>query len=99
MLGKFQSENHDLIQSPTRRRILGGLAGAAGAMVLGNPALSAVLHSSVRRLRLNHAMTGENLWVTYYIEGEYVDEALVEIEYLLRDYSGRKGPSIGNWWI
>ena len=75
---------------PTRRGVIGGLVSGAAMLALSNPALAAVLHSPVRRIKLHHALTGEHTWVTYFIEGQYVDEAFTDIEYLLRDHRRSK---------
>ena len=42
-------------------------------------------HHLKRSLKLHNALTGENLKVEYWVEGEYVPDALKELDHFLRD--------------
>ena len=41
----------------------------------------------IRRIRLHSGRTGESVDTVYWIEGEYIPEALAEINYFMRDWS------------
>lgn len=75
--------------APTRRGLLFGaglaLAGLAAAPALGAPA---VLNGAgdIRRLKLLNPHTGDHVNAVYWVEGEYVPEALQEIDHLMRDW-------------
>ena len=57
----------------------------ACAPLLGLPKLGAAALPS-RELRFSHTHTGEALSVTYFEGGQYLPDALTEINYLLRDF-------------
>jgi len=63
-----------------RRLLLAGLVGFA----FGASAQSRLAPS--RALKLYHSHTGERLAITYFDNGSYLPEAIVEIERLLRDF-------------
>ena len=63
-----------------RRLLLAGLAGFA----FGASGQSRLAQS--RALKLYHTHTGERLAVTYFDNGSYLPEAIVDIERLLRDF-------------
>jgi uncharacterized protein YcbK (DUF882 family) len=62
----------------------------AGAAVLvsgiASPALSKIANADVRSLAFDNLHTGEKLAVDYWVEGEYVPDALNEVNRTLRDY-------------
>lgn len=66
----------------SRRRFLRGTAAFAG---LGGLPLSLVASNS-RHLCFHHTHTGEKLDVTYFEAGHYLDDALGEVNRLLRDH-------------
>jgi uncharacterized protein YcbK (DUF882 family) len=66
----------------SRRRFLRGAAGFAGIGCLP-PTL---LASSSRHLCFHHTHTGEKLDVTYFESGHYLEDALSEVNQLLRDH-------------
>jgi uncharacterized protein YcbK (DUF882 family) len=73
----------------TRRALLGGLAGLVAAAA--TPALAkapALLKGAgdFRRLSLVNDKTGEWINTVYWVEGEYIPEALQGLNYLLRDW-------------
>ncbi len=67
----------------SRRRFLGGVV-AAGAMLA--PWTRAAASTGERGLAFYHTHTGERLKTVYYAGGDYVPDALEEINHLLRDF-------------
>jgi uncharacterized protein YcbK (DUF882 family) len=66
-----------------RRRFLAGtLCGVASAALPPR----ALAHPAPRRLRLLHARTAERIDVTYHESGEYLPDALAELDRFLRDF-------------
>lgn len=75
--------------TPSRRTVLGAFAGIA--TVAAAPAHSGVFSflkgaGDVRRLRMYSNRTGEMLDTIYWVEGEYINEALDEINWFMRDW-------------
>ena len=73
----------------SRRQLLGAFAGVAvisAAPVYANAA--GFLHSAgdVRRISMRNQRTGETIDTIYWIEGEYINPALSEISYFMRDW-------------
>lgn len=73
----------------SRRRLLGAFASVAvisAAPVYANA--PAFLHSAgdVRRISMRNQRTGESIHTIYWIEGEYINPALKEISYFMRDW-------------
>jgi uncharacterized protein YcbK (DUF882 family) len=82
-----------VINEISRRALLGGLIGLVGAAA--TPALAkapAILKGAgdYRRLSLVNEKTGEWVNSVYWIEGEYIPEALQGLNYLLRDWRQEK---------
>jgi uncharacterized protein YcbK (DUF882 family) len=77
----------------TRRGLLGILA---ATMVVAAPTYSnafGVLRGSgdIRRIRMYSGRTGESIDTIYWLEGEYIPEAMKEINHFMRDWrSGAK---------
>lgn len=76
--------------APTRRTILAGLAGAA-AFSVSTPSFSAapaVLKGAgnFRSLKLINHRTDERLNTVYWVDGQYIPEALDAFNYILRDW-------------
>lgn len=73
----------------SRRAFLGASLVAGGALLLPGLA-SATVHQAAtpafRRLRLFNTHTSETLDVTYFEQGVYHDDALAEIDFILRDH-------------
>ncbi len=69
----------------TRRSLL--RAGAA-ALVSGvaSPAISRIAAADARSIAFHNLHTGESLAVDYWVEGQYVPEALAQVNRTLRDY-------------
>lgn len=80
-------KSNDVLTS--RRRLLGAFAGVAvvsAAPVYANAA--GFLHSAgdVRRISMRNQRTGETIDTIYWIEGEYINPALKEINFFMRDW-------------
>src|ERR1019366_8493797 len=76
----------------TRRTILraGITVIAAG---IASPALAKINPAGARSLALDNLHTGEKLAVDYWIEGQYVPDALQSINHVLRDFrNGEEHP-------
>lgn len=78
----------------TRRGILGAFAATAvmAAPTYSNAAGFLRGGGDVRRLRMFSSRTGERLDTIYWIEGEYISEAIGEVNKFMRDW--RTGQSI-----
>ncbi len=70
----------------TRRRFLGGLAVAGGALLLPARVRAHVLAPGERSVSFLHTHTGERLEATYWAEGAYQDGELALVNHLLRDF-------------
>lgn len=74
-----------MIVNHARRRVLFG----AGVAVLGSiasPAIASIGRANVRKLSFDNLHTGERLKADYWIDGEYVPQALQTINRVLRDF-------------
>lgn len=70
---------------PSRRRFLtGGIAGLVG-LSIPRPLMAALAEAPRRSIKLRHARTGERLNTIFYEDGNYLPEALDEIDYFMRD--------------
>jgi len=72
----------------TRRGLLGVFA--ATTLVAAPTMSQAFAHNrgagDIRRIRMHSGRTGETLDTIYWIEGEYISEALDEVNYFFRDW-------------
>ncbi|MES9992859.1 MAG: DUF882 domain-containing protein [Candidatus Thiodiazotropha sp.] len=75
----------------SRRRFLCGCA-SVGGMLLASPLLAGLSNDNIRTLAFRHTHTGESKRVTYWRDGEYLEENLRILDHLLRDH--RSGESI-----
>ncbi len=82
----------------TRRALLGAFAATAAtaAPYYANAAGFLRGGGDIRRLRMHSQRTGETLETIYWIEGEYIREALREINYFMRDWRTDGVTSIDN---
>ena len=74
-----------MIVNSTRRQVLLG----TGLAILGNvtsPAIASIGRINVRKLSFDNLHTGERLKADYWVDGEYVPDALQDINRLLRDF-------------
>jgi uncharacterized protein YcbK (DUF882 family) len=67
-------------RKPGRRRLLAGLA------CVPLHGIAQLLPDTPRTLALHHLHTDERLSVTYFASGEYLPEAIIRIETVLRDF-------------
>lgn len=67
----------------SRRMVLGGIAGAG--ITLATPALASGA-GSFRSLSVINNRTAEKLTTAYWVEGDYIPEALEAFNYILRDW-------------
>lgn len=67
----------------TRRRFL-----AVGAAVIAMPhvARASTLAGSQRRISFDNPHTGETLTTVYWTQGDYITDALREVNYIMRDF-------------
>ena len=70
----------------SRRAFLGCTLAATGAVLLPPAVRAQAVEPASRRLRLYNTHTGEKLDVTYFEQGVYHQDALVEIDFILRDF-------------
>jgi len=76
-------------------RFAAGVGLGVGALALGqSTAVSAALSLPERRLRLVNAHTWEKLDLAYWADGDYIPEALGEINFLMRDHRANKVKSV-----
>jgi len=73
----------------SRRRLLGAFAGMAS--IAAAPASANVFGflkgaGDIRRIKMYSQRTGEMLDTIYWIEGEYIKEALAEVNWFMRDW-------------
>jgi len=68
----------------SRRTVLRGAMGLAGAAMLGQKALASA--AGPRSLSLLNLHTGERLSATYFEDGAYVPDALAALNHVLRDF-------------
>lgn len=69
-----------------RRKILTLGAAGLGAALLSPPSMAKMLKQEHRSLALHNLHTGEKLRATFWEKGHYLDDALVEINHVLRDH-------------
>lgn len=72
----------------TRRGLLGAFAATAVTAAPTYANAFAFLRGAgdIRRIRMYSGRTGESLNTIYWIDGKYIDEALREINYFMRDW-------------
>ena len=82
----------------TRRGLLGAFAATAvsAAPTFANAAGFLRGGGDIRRIRMYSGRTGERLDTIYWIEGQYIGEALAEINAFMRDWRNNKVANIDN---
>ena len=81
-----QQENSEFSVSRRRFLTLGSIAALAGIFpckVFGSPA---GISQPERSLAFYNTHTGEQLRTVYWVQGNYLEDSLVEINFILRDY-------------
>ena len=77
----------------SRRKFLTGMLCSSACLASPNVASSALFFQKsgdIRKIRFQNSNTGERVNTIYWIEGEYVAEALEEINYFMRDWRQNK---------
>ena len=87
-----ESNNHRF----TRRAILGAFAATAvsAAPTFANAAGFLRGAGDIRRIRMYSGRTGERLDMIYWIEGQYIKDALKEVNHFMRDWRSDQIKSI-----
>lgn len=80
----------------TRRTLIRSFAAASlcATPVYANAAGFLRGSGDIRRLRMYSGRTGESIDTIYWVEGEYIKEALKEVTYFMRDWRNSKLKSI-----
>ncbi len=73
----------------SRRGFIKCASMAVVAAAMSNIALASIERE--RSLAFNHIHTGEKLKLTYWVDGEYIDASMAEINHLLRDFRTGEG--------
>lgn len=89
--GRIRGEDHmttDTASSMSRRAILGAFAATAitAAPTFANAAGFLRGGGDIRRIKMYSGRTGERIDMIYWIEGEYVRDAVKEINHFMRDW-------------
>ena len=74
---------------PSRRDVLGGILAACAISAAPHYAKAAGFlrgAGDIRRIRMRSSRTGEAVDTIYWVEGEYIGEALAEINWFMRDW-------------
>lgn len=82
----------------TRRALLGAFAATAISAAPTYSKAAGFLRGSgdVRRLRMYSGRTGERIDMIYWIEGDYIKDAMKEVTYFMRDWRNDKQITIDN---
>jgi uncharacterized protein YcbK (DUF882 family) len=78
------ADTERIVTDVSRRMFVKTLAGAL--TVLAVPGTARAVSSKSRKLDFEHTHTGEKLSVKYFDDGDYVPEALMKVNYFLRDF-------------
>ena len=70
----------------SRRGFLKQAVGIVAAGAVATPLRALTSQGEERALDLNHTHTGERLSVTYFADGDYLDDGLAEVNRFLRDF-------------
>lgn len=89
--GRIRGEDHmttDISSSMSRRALLGAFAATAitAAPTFANAAGFLRGGGDIRRIKMYSGRTGERIDMIYWIEGEYVRDAVKEINHFMRDW-------------
>ena len=86
--GRNGNMNDDVSARVTRRSVIGAFAATAlvAAPTFSNAAGFLRGAGDIRRLRMYSGRTGERIDTIYWIEGEYIKEAVKEINQFMRDW-------------
>lgn len=86
-----ETDTEAMVETPgliTRRGLLGAFAATAvvAAPTFSNAAGFLRGAGDVRRYRAHNARTGESIDLIYWVEGDYIKDALKEINFFMRDW-------------
>ena len=72
----------------SRRALLGAFAAAAACAAPTFSRAAGFLRGAgdIRRLKMHNGRTGESLDTIYWVEGDYIREALAEVNHIMRDW-------------
>lgn len=70
----------------SRRHFLACFGGAITATTLANPAAASLIAPESRTLTFDNLHTGEKAKVEYWANGQYLPDALHEVNFILRDF-------------
>jgi uncharacterized protein YcbK (DUF882 family) len=70
----------------SRRQFLACLGGAVAAASLADPAAASLFAPEARTLAFDNLHTGERAKVEYWANGEYLPDALKQVNFILRDF-------------
>ena len=70
----------------SRRHFLACLGGAVTATTLADPAAASLIAPESRTLNFDNLHTGEKAKVEYWANGQYLPDALREVNFILRDF-------------
>ncbi len=89
--GRIRGEDHmttDIASGMSRRALLGAFAATAitAAPTFANAAGFLRGGGDIRRIKMYSGRTGERIDMIYWIEGEYVRDAVKEINHFMRDW-------------
>jgi uncharacterized protein YcbK (DUF882 family) len=84
--------------SLTRRGLLGAFAATAVAAAPTYSKAAGFLRGGgdIRRIKMHNARTGESMESVYWVEGDYVREALAEINFFFRDWRRNEVKPVDN---
>jgi uncharacterized protein YcbK (DUF882 family) len=75
-----------MIGNKSRRHFLACLGGAVTATTLADPAAASLIAPESRTLNFDNLHTGEKARVEYWANGQYLPDALSEVNFILRDF-------------
>ena len=92
------SDNSISTTSMTRRGMLGAFAATAVAAAPTYSKAAGFLRGGgdIRSVKMHNARTGESMQTVYWVEGDYVREALAEINFFFRDWRRNEVKAIDN---
>ena len=96
--GKTLTEHTSTGVSLTRRGLLGAFAATAVAAAPTYSKAAGFLRGGgdIRRIKMHNARTGESMDSIYWVEGDYVRDALAEINFFFRDWRRNEVKQIDN---
>jgi uncharacterized protein YcbK (DUF882 family) len=75
-----------MIGTNSRRQFLACLGGTIAAASFADPAAASLIAPEARTLAFNNLHTGERAKVEYWADGQYLPDALKQVNFILRDF-------------